>query len=228
SVRTACEIYEATRYVTGAKEFNTAAFEFILRNAMKVFQDNSFVKLSTAAVAEILSRDDISVHSEVDIFDAMLRWHHTDEDAYLIGTSTKTRNLRKCIKESVLNCIRFPNFEPFVYCGLIQRWRILSKDEEDYLYSIWAGTSESETNERLKSRPFLKNSPRTYIKRPASTQNVLRLRSADLKATPSNNSDLLKMDYSKVEFKMNQKQIETQTQQAADSDKEWNTLRKDF
>lgn len=73
SYLTIAETYDLT-------DFHGIAERFVFRNFMKISEDSSFFEMAADNLAQLLSRSEISVNMEEDVFNAAVKWIEADRN----------------------------------------------------------------------------------------------------------------------------------------------------
>ncbi|CAG7655821.1 unnamed protein product [Allacma fusca] len=139
----------------------TSALEFIAKNVAKLLPTHDFLNLSSEALCEILSRDDLNLQLEIQLFEAVVRWgqcfceHHSVE----MNSPSLTEVLAGPLK-----LIRFHHMSRQEFEQTVLPTHLLCPEQEHALQSFWNDPDARSSDQAFTSpRKFLREKPRLYV-----------------------------------------------------------------
>lgn len=121
--------------------------EFICMNANDVFDTDDFLKLTPAAILNILKSGALGVEEELDVFKAAVRWakHHCEKK----GFDPSPKNQRAWLGEALYR-IRMPIIPVQDFTTTVVESEILSQEEQVELYKYMTSHRNPDTEETLE------------------------------------------------------------------------------
>lgn len=87
-------------YTLGCTDLRQAADKYLCKNFNEVSQSDEFLQIDKASLVDMLSREDLQVRSEEQVFEAAIRWVRADVTD------------RSCFLSEVLSQVRLPLLSP--------------------------------------------------------------------------------------------------------------------